>query len=57
MEKSNRKQKIGLWFRLPGQRDPISKIIIAKRSGGMAQEVERLPSKCKILNSKLSTAK
>jgi hypothetical protein len=35
----------------------ISKIIKAKRDGGMAQEVERLPSKCEILSSNSCTAK
>jgi hypothetical protein len=38
-------------------RDPISKITIAKRAGGMAQAVERLPTKHKALNSNHSTSK
>jgi hypothetical protein len=35
----------------------ISKITRAKRAGGLAQEVECLPSKCKALISNPSTAK
>jgi hypothetical protein len=35
----------------------FGKISNAKRAGGMAQEVEHLPSKCKALSSNPSTAK
>jgi hypothetical protein len=38
-------------------RDPISKIPSTKRADGVAQVVELLPNKCKVLSSNPSAAK
>jgi hypothetical protein len=37
------------------KQDPISKITNLKRTGGVAQVVENLPSKCEALNSTTNT--
>jgi hypothetical protein len=39
------------------KQDPISKRIKVKRSGGMVQVREHLPSECKVLSSNPSTVK
>jgi hypothetical protein len=49
----------GLWFqaRPSKKQDPISKITGAKRAGGVAKVVERLPSKYETLSLNSSIAK
>jgi hypothetical protein len=47
----NLNRKITVHFSLGKEREPISKIIIAKRVGGMAQMVQCLPSNHEVLSS------
>jgi hypothetical protein len=50
-------RRIVVQAHLSKKQDLISKITRAKRSGGMAQVVEHLPSKCETLSSNPSTGK